>query len=83
MEGEYNNAEKIRRVHARLMVIQGVDDKFIDIEKNGAVVYNNANPPKQFIRVPGADHSTVPVAFGEANYISVVGSFIVTPFPPD
>jgi len=76
MKGEYNNAEKIRRVHTPLLLMHGVDDKFIDIEKNGAVVFNNANPPKQFIRVPGADHEGVPGAMGESSYLAAVKAFI-------
>jgi hypothetical protein len=76
MKGEYNNAEKIRMVHTPLLLMHGVDDKFIDIEKNGTVVFNNANPPKQFIRVPGADHEGVPGAMGESNYVFTVRTFI-------
>jgi len=80
-KGEYNNAEKIRKVHTPLLLMHGVDDKFIDIERNGAVVFNNANPPKQFIRVPGADHEGVPGAMGESNYALTVGSFILQHTP--
>jgi fermentation-respiration switch protein FrsA (DUF1100 family) len=76
MKGEFNNAEKIRRVHTPLLLMHGIDDKFIDIEKNGAVVFNNANPPKQFVRVPGADHEGVPGAMGESSYIFTVKSFL-------
>ena len=75
-KGEYNNAEKIRKVYTPLLLMHGVDDRFIDIEKNGAVVFNNANSPKQFIRVPGADHEGVPGAMGESTYISTVKAFI-------
>ena len=75
-KGEYNNAETIQMVHTSLLLMHGVDDKFIDIEKNGAVVFNNANPPKQFISVPGADHEGVPGAMGESNYVFTVRSFI-------
>jgi fermentation-respiration switch protein FrsA (DUF1100 family) len=75
-KGEYNNAEKIRKVHTPILLMHGLADNFIDIEKNGAVVFNNANPPKQFIRVPGADHEGVPGAMGESNYVSTVRSFI-------
>jgi hypothetical protein len=82
-KGEFNNAEKIRKVHSPLLLIHGVDDKFIDIDKNGAVVFNNANPPKQFIRVPGADHEGVPGAMGESNYVSTVRSFIQLYTPPN
>ena len=83
MKGEYNNAEKIRMVHTPLLLMHGVDDKFIDIEKNGAVVFNNANPPKQFIRVPGADHEGVPGAMGESNYVFTVASFILQYTPAE
>jgi alpha-beta hydrolase superfamily lysophospholipase len=76
MKGEYNNAEKIRKVHAPLLLMHGVDDNFVEIEHNGAVVFNNANPPKQFIRVPGADHEGVPGAMGENSYVSTVRTFI-------
>lgn len=75
-KGEYNNAERIRMVHTPLLLMHRVDGKFIDIEKNGAVVFNNANPPKQFIRVPGADHEGVPGAMDESNYVLTVRSFI-------
>jgi len=76
MKGEYNNAEKIKRVTAPVLILHGVDDKFIDMEKNGKVIYRNANDPKTFIAVPGADHSEVPAKMGEANYISTIKSFI-------
>lgn len=77
MRGEYNNAEKIRYVTSPLLIMHGVDDKFIDIDKNGKVIYNNANDPKQFIRVPNADHSDVPWKMGEAEYISTVKNFVI------
>jgi uncharacterized protein len=75
-QGEYNNAEKIRKVHTPLLLMHGEADNFIDIDNNGAVVFNNANPPKQFIRVPGAGHEGVPGAMGENTYIATVRSFI-------
>lgn len=77
MEGEYNNAEKIKKVHSPVLVIHGEADNFIDIEKNGAVVFNNANQPKQFIRVPGADHEGIPATWGPDNYVSAIRQFIL------
>lgn len=68
LKGEFNNKEKIKNVYVPVAVIQGVDDKFIDIDKNGAVVYNNANNPKMFVRVPGADHTNVPQIYGIDKY---------------
>ena len=77
MKGEYNNAEKIRKVHAPLLIIHGEADNYIDLEHNGAVVYNNANPPKQFIRVPGADHEGIPATLGENAYVTMIRDFIL------
>ncbi len=77
MKGEYNNAEKIKSVHAPLLIIHGESDKFIDIDKNSTVIFENANQPKQFVRVPGADHSEIPAKLGEVNYIDLVQQFIV------
>jgi len=79
MKGEYNNAEKIKRVTSPVLIIHGVDDKFIDMEKNGKAIYRNANEPKKFIAVPGADHSEVPWKMGEAIYISEIKKFILEP----
>lgn len=77
MKGEYNNAEKIKSVHAPLLIIHGESDKFIDIDKNSTVIFTKANQPKQFVRVPGADHSEIPTKLGEANYINLVQQFIL------
>lgn len=77
MKGEYNNAEKIKSVHAPLLIIHGENDKFIDIDKNSKVIFSNANPPKQLVRVPGADHSEIPARLGEANYVNLIQQFIL------
>lgn len=79
MHGEYKNEEKIRRVHAPVLIMHGTDDSFIDMEKNGKVLFRNANEPKRFIAVPGADHSQVPWKMGEAAYIATVRNFILSP----
>jgi fermentation-respiration switch protein FrsA (DUF1100 family) len=77
MKGEYNNAEKIKKVQSPVLVIHGEADNFVDLEKNGAVVFNNANSPKQFIRVPGADHEGIPATWGADNYVSAIRQFIL------
>jgi fermentation-respiration switch protein FrsA (DUF1100 family) len=77
MKGEYNNAEKIKKVQRPVLVIHGEADNFIDIEHNGAVVFNNASAPKQFIRVPGADHEGIPATWGADNYVSAIRQFIL------
>ncbi len=76
MRGVYDNAEKIRRVHAPLLLMHGESDAFIDIQRNAQVVFDNANDPKTFIRVKGADHSQVPEKMGEEFYIRTVRDFI-------
>lgn len=77
MKGEYRNDEKIKLIHAPLLLMHGIADKFIDIEKNSAVIFRNANDPKEFIRVSGADHSTIPAAMGEAAYCDTVRNYIL------
>jgi alpha-beta hydrolase superfamily lysophospholipase len=81
MRGEYNNAEKIKKVQSPVLVIHGEADNFIDLEKNGAVVFNNANSPKLLIRVPGADHEGIPATWGPDNYVSAIRQFILTYTP--
>ena len=76
IKGEYNNAEKIRDVHAPFLLFHGTDDRFIDLTKNGQVIFDNANEPKTFIRVPGAGHTTVPWTMGADVYIKAVVEFI-------
>ncbi len=77
MRGVYDNASKMKSVHAPLLLLHGESDKFIDIQQNGQVVFDNANEPKTFIRVQGADHSQIPEKMGEEHYIEVIRNFIV------
>ena len=68
LKGEFNNADKIKNVHVPVAIIHGIDDKFIDSNKNGAEVFKNANLPKVFIQVPGADHTNIPQTMGIPAY---------------
>ncbi len=77
MKGTYNNAEKIKRVHTPFLLMHGEGDTFLDINKNGAVIFANANEPKEFIRIPGANHSEIPDKMGIQNYIDTVRTFIL------
>lgn len=76
LKGDYDNASKIRDVHAPFLLFHGTDDIFIDITKNGQVIFDNANEPKKFIRVPGAGHTTVPWTMGADAYIRALEGFI-------
>lgn len=77
MRGDYNNAAKIRLVHAPFLLLHGESDTFIDIQHNGQVVFDNANEPKTFLRVKGAGHTNLPQAMGEDAYIAAVKKFII------
>ncbi|MBI2428991.1 MAG: alpha/beta hydrolase [Ignavibacteriales bacterium] len=77
MKGEYKNDEKIKNVHAPVLILHGVNDTFIDMEKNGNVLFNNANDPKRFIAVSGADHSDLPAKMGEAVYLQTIKDFVL------
>ena len=79
MNGQYDNAGKIGHVHAPLLILHGENDAFINIDANAAVIFAHANPPKEFIRIPGADHATVPQTMGAARYDSVVSAFALDP----
>lgn len=79
MKGEYKNDEKIRTVHAPVLILHGTDDKFIDIDKNGKVLFNNANNPKKFLAVLGAGHSDIPPKMGESVYLQTVRLFVTQP----
>jgi fermentation-respiration switch protein FrsA (DUF1100 family) len=76
MQGEYRNDEKIKRVTSPFLLLHGVDDTFIDIDKNAAVIFERARDPKQFIRVAGANHSDVPQTMGLSTYENVVRTFV-------
>jgi fermentation-respiration switch protein FrsA (DUF1100 family) len=76
LRGKFDNAEKIKNVFSPVTIFHGENDKFIDINKNGAVIFNNANEPKQFIRVPGADHDNIPETLGEEQYLEYLKSII-------
>jgi hypothetical protein len=76
MRGVYDNAAKIKRVHAPLLLMHGESDSFIDIQQNGQVVFDNANEPKTFLRIQGANHSEIPQKMGVDQYIDVVRKFI-------
>ncbi|NUN70142.1 MAG: alpha/beta hydrolase [Bacteroidetes bacterium] len=77
MKGVYDNAGKIGRVKCPVMILHGTDDTFIDLEKNGRVLYNKAPAPKHLIAVPGAGHSNVPSVMGTALYRTTVRDFIL------
>jgi len=78
LKGKYDNSSNIKGIRTPFLLFHGVDDKFLDLEHNGAVVFANAPEEirKQFIRVEGADHTNVPQVYGEGRYIDSIRAFI-------
>jgi fermentation-respiration switch protein FrsA (DUF1100 family) len=72
LDGSYDNESKVKSIHVPYLLFHGTDDKFIDLAKNGQVLFDNANEPKQLIKVAGADHSEVPMKFGYDAYVTTV-----------
>ena len=72
-----NNAEEIKMVQQPFFWIHGEADDFLNIETNGAIVYNNYNGIyKEAHRIPNAGHGSIPNTFGFQNYLNIVGNFI-------
>ncbi len=76
LKGKFDNAATVRQVRAPFLLFHGTDDRFLDIEKNGQVVFDNANEPKKFIRVAGAGHTTVPYVLGAEAYLQDIADFV-------
>jgi alpha-beta hydrolase superfamily lysophospholipase len=81
LKGKFDNAATIRQVRAPFLLFHGTDDRFVDIEKNGQVVFDNANEPKKFIRVSGAGHTTVPYVLGVETYLQDIADFVLAHKP--
>lgn len=77
LSGTYDNKGKIRSIQVPVTILHGIEDSFIDIDKNGAVLFQNANNPKRFIRVAGANHTNVPEKMGIDNYLVFLQQLIL------
>lgn len=64
LKARYDLAGRLPRVHAPVLVLHGDRDSIIPFEL-GKAVYEAANEPKEFYRVPGADHNDVYLVGGE------------------
>lgn len=72
-----NNAEEIKMVQQPFFWIHGEADDFLNMETNGAIVYNNYNGIyKEAHRIPNAGHGSIPNTLGFQNYLNLVGNFI-------
>lgn len=74
---EIDNAEEIKKVDQPFMWAYGTEDAFLNPETHGQVVWDNyTGSYREEMRVPGADHSTVPQVKGFAAYLTALESFI-------
>ena len=76
LEGAFDNAGRIDDARAPLLILHGVDDTLLPIEKHGDALFDGALNPKTYNRVEGAGHSTIPQTLGEEFYIDLITSFI-------
>jgi len=75
-DGSFDNAERVRTIHAPLLVIHGSDDDFVRFRDNGRVVYENAPEPKSLLLVPDANHTDIPYVMGVRSYQQTVREWI-------
>ena len=75
-EGSFDNAERVTRIAAPLLLFHGEDDDFVRYRDNGRVVYENAPQPKRLILVPSALHEDVPQTMGLAAYRQAILDWI-------
>jgi pimeloyl-ACP methyl ester carboxylesterase len=71
-----DNSEEIKKVNQPFMWMHGVDDKFLNINTHGQVVYDNYRGIyKEAHKIAGADHSDVPIKYGFVNYLNDIYAF--------
>ncbi|NQT25691.1 alpha/beta hydrolase [candidate division KSB1 bacterium] len=77
-EGEFNNANLIKRINTPLLLLHGEEDDFVRYRDNGKVVYENAPDPKSLILVPGAGHTDIPQTMGLETYRMAIQNWILS-----
>jgi fermentation-respiration switch protein FrsA (DUF1100 family) len=76
LDGAFDNVSRMREINVPVMVLHGDADIFLGLERHGQKLYDAANIPKIFVKVPGGEHSTIPDAMGHDDYIARITSFI-------
>jgi pimeloyl-ACP methyl ester carboxylesterase len=73
-----DNAREIKKVQQPFMWIHGIDDKFLNIDTHGRVVYGNYQGVYgEAHMIPGGTHTNVPAVWGLENYKAAIDSFIM------
>jgi uncharacterized protein len=75
----YDNLDKISRVTAPLLVVQGTRDEVIPVEQ-GKMVFDAASSAKEYLAVEGAHHNDVYVV-GGARYKTTLAGFLARVVP--
>lgn len=75
-DGEFDNAERIKKINTHFFLICGEADDFVRSVDNGIVVYNNAPEPKEYLGIPSANHEDIPETMGIPNYQSLIDYWI-------
>jgi uncharacterized protein len=82
-DGDFNNAENIKKITCPLLLFHGEIDDFVRYRDNGKIVFENApDRPKVLVLVPGAVHTNVPQTLGEAVYLQKIQAFFALPPNP-
>ena len=76
IDDNLNNAERIRGIHAPLLLLHGDADDFTPWSSNGRIVYTNAPQPKELDLIHGANHTDIPWIMGSENYRNRVLRFL-------
>ena len=76
MQGTFDNEARIPQIGTKLLMMHGVDDDFIPIDKHGDPLFDAARNPKTYLRVEGAGHVTIPTTMGIDTYIDIITAFV-------
>ncbi|MBL1175333.1 MAG: alpha/beta hydrolase [Pantanalinema sp. GBBB05] len=69
----FDNLSKIKRVNCPILMIHGSADRLIPLH-HGQTLFNQAQPPKQFVVVDGAGHNDVMSVAG-SQYVQTLQTF--------
>lgn len=70
---KFDSFTRIRNIHVPLLVLHGTHDKVIPYAE-GLALFNQANEPKQWVKLPNKDHNNL----WDADFVRDVTSFINT-----
>ncbi|MBN1349751.1 alpha/beta hydrolase [candidate division KSB1 bacterium] len=75
-EGEFNNAERIKKIKTPFLLLHGTDDDLVRYRDNGRIVFENAPEPKEQIVISGATHTDIPGIMAVDDYLEHICDWI-------